>query len=95
MFEWLILNTDLSSTPLGSSSFVWLIRMGLRVSGRRWKRGYIGTYHQMSVKHRHRYANEFASRHNIHVLDTIDQMRAVVNNLKGKRMKYKGSGIGD
>ena len=28
------------------------------------KRGYIGTYHKMGVKHLNRYAKEFADRHN-------------------------------
>ena len=37
------------------------------------KRGYMGTYHKMSVKHLHRYVAEFAGRQNVSSLDTIDQ----------------------
>ena len=38
------------------------------------KRGYHGTYHQMSRKHLHRYITEFASRHNVRELYAIQQM---------------------
>ena len=38
------------------------------------KRGYQGTYHQMSPKHLQRYVSAFAGRHNIRDQDTIDQM---------------------
>ena len=38
------------------------------------KRGYVGTYHQMSVKHLPRYVGEFAGRHNHRPMDTADQM---------------------
>ena len=52
------------------------------------KRGYYGTYHRMSAKHLQRYVNEFAGRHNIRDLDTIDQMRSLVAGLVGKRLLY-------
>ena len=42
------------------------------------KRGYHGTYHQMSAKHLGRYVGEFAGRHNDRPLDTVDQLRAIV-----------------
>ena len=53
------------------------------------KRGYYGTYHKMSVKHLHRYVAEFAGRHNIRSLDTIEQMAALAVGMVGKRLRYK------
>ncbi len=42
----------------------------------------------MSVKHLDRYVQEFAGRHNIRGLDTIDQMRQVVRGMDGNRLRY-------
>ena len=53
------------------------------------KRGYHGTYHRMSPKHLQRYVNEFAGRHNIRNLDTIDQMAHVVAGMVGRRLLYR------
>ena len=53
------------------------------------KRGYHGTYHRMSPKHLQRYVNEFSGRHNIRPLDTIQQMRAIVQGLEGKLLRYR------
>ncbi len=52
------------------------------------KRGYHGTYHQMSPKHLGRYVDEFAGRHNARPLDTITQMRSIWRGLEGKRLRY-------
>ncbi|MDE2987410.1 MAG: IS1595 family transposase [Chloroflexi bacterium] len=52
------------------------------------KRGYHGTYHQMSRKHLDRYVTEFAGRHNQRPMDTIDQLRDVVRGMVGKRLRY-------
>ena len=53
------------------------------------KRGYIGTYHRMSEKHLQRYADEFARRHNLRQLDTMDQIDRIIEGMSGKRLKYK------
>ena len=53
------------------------------------KRAYHGTYHHLSKKHLNRYVTQFAGKHNLRELDTIDQMATVVRGMAGKRLKYK------
>lgn len=53
------------------------------------KRGYIGTYHWMSEKHLQRYINEFAGRHSMRELHTVEQLRVLASGLVGKRLKYE------
>lgn len=53
------------------------------------KRAHKGTYHKMSVKHLGRHVQEFAGRHNIRELDTIDQIVNLVLNSAGKQLRYK------
>lgn len=53
------------------------------------KRGYYGTFHHISEQHLHRYVNEFAGRHNIRLMDTIDMMGIVAENMTGLRLTYK------
>ena len=53
------------------------------------KRGYHGTYHHMSPKHLGRYVEEFAGRHNVRELNTVDQMGCLVRGMRGKRLPYK------
>ena len=53
------------------------------------KRGYHGTFHHMSPKHLDRYVTEFAGRHNVRGLDTIQQMSLLARGLDGKRLRYR------
>ena len=53
------------------------------------KRAHKGTFHKISKKHLHRYICEFAGRHNIRDLDTIDQMKSLVVGMLGKRLQKK------
>ena len=52
------------------------------------KRGYVGVYHQMSVKHLPLYVAEFEGRHNSRPLDTTEQMRIMAQGADGKRITY-------
>ena len=52
------------------------------------KRGYLGVYHQMSVKHLSRYVTEFEGRHNSRPLDTTEQMSRMAKGADGKQLRY-------
>ena len=53
------------------------------------KNGYRASYRKYSRKHLHRYVQEFAGRHNIRLMDTIDQMKFIVRGMLGKLLPYK------
>ncbi len=53
------------------------------------KRGYHGTYHQMSAKHLGRYVTEFSGRHNDRPADTVVQMQRIMKGMDGKRVRYQ------
>ena len=53
------------------------------------RRGYDGVYHHISEDHLHRYINEFAGRHNVRSMDTIEMMGEVAENMIGQRLMYK------
>jgi len=53
------------------------------------KRGYHGVFHYMSPRHLHRYVNEYAGKHNIRDMDTIEQMQDTVARLVGKRLLWR------
>lgn len=53
-----------------------------------FKRSLLGVYIHVSPKHLHRYVREFACRHNVRDLDTIDQMIALAQGMQGKTLPY-------
>lgn len=53
------------------------------------KRAYHGVYHHISPKHLQRYVDQFAGKHNLRGMDTIDQMSHVVAAMVGKRLLYR------
>ena len=53
------------------------------------KRAHKGTFHKLSPKHLQRYINEFAGRHNIRELDTVEQMQMVAGGLVGRFLSYE------
>ncbi|MXZ48680.1 MAG: transposase [Candidatus Dadabacteria bacterium] len=53
------------------------------------KRGLAGVYRKMSKKRLQCYIDEYAGRHNIRPLASIEQIDAVIEAMNGKRLKYK------
>ncbi len=53
------------------------------------KRAHKGMFHKLSPKHLDRYVQEFAARHNMRVMDTLEIMEALVSSMSFKRLKYE------
>ena len=53
------------------------------------KRCYQGIFHKISPKHLDRYVTEFAGRHNMRILDTVNMMVNMVVGMVGKRIRYR------
>ena len=53
------------------------------------KRAYTGTFHHFSHRHLDRYATEFAGRHNLRDLDTLDQMELLALGMFACRLTYR------
>lgn len=52
-------------------------------------RAHTGIYHKLLPKHLDRYVQDFAGRHDVRGLDTVDQMATVAVGLVGKRLMYR------
>lgn len=52
------------------------------------KRGVIGTFHNVSRKHLHRYVAEFEFRWNTRTMDDGERLTALVRNADGRRLMY-------
>lgn len=58
------------------------------------KRGLVGTFHHVSSQHLHRYTNEFDFRYNHREaagFDDVQRARALLGNIAGKRLTYRGT----
>lgn len=53
------------------------------------KRGYHGAFQHIRDKRLDRYMNKFAGRQNLCELDTIDIIKAISLNMKGKRLWFR------
>ena len=63
-------------------------RLRTAASRRGYKFPHKGVYHHFSVKHLQRYVDEFAGRHGVRELNTLEQMGSVVAGMVGKRLSH-------
>ena len=54
------------------------------------KRGIIGSYHHVSVKHLSRYVDEFCYRHNHRGMHALAFMAATIREMVGRRLSHRG-----
>ena len=54
-----------------------------------FKRAKKGTFHKLSPKHLNRYTQEFANKHNLRELDTLQQMAALARGMVHQRLRYR------
>ena len=54
-----------------------------------FKRAHKGVFHKLSPKHLNRYVQEFAARHNLRELDTLEQMATLARGMDHKRLRYR------
>ena len=52
------------------------------------RRGYIGTFHHFSIKHAHRYVNEFSERHSTRHMEAMERFGHFVRLMVDKRLTY-------
>ena len=55
------------------------------------KRGIIGTFHQVSRHHLHRYLSEFDFRYNLRKLEDKEITPLAIKGFEGKRLMYRDS----
>lgn len=55
------------------------------------KRGIVGTFHSVSVKHLPNYLNEFEFRHNTRKMNDGDRVAKAIRKVDGKRLTYRES----
>ncbi|MDE0623882.1 MAG: hypothetical protein OXH83_19635 [Bryobacterales bacterium] len=53
------------------------------------KRPHKGTFHRLSLKHLHRYVDEFVGRNNFRDMDTLEQMAYVTAGMDASQLRYK------
>jgi len=55
----------------------------------------VGSFHHVSRKHLHRYANEFAFRWTNRKVDDSQRTKIAIGMAEGKRLMYRDSSIGE